>query len=200
MLDIMTNAPRPLQVGEKTYQVGALKLTELGQLQRWIRTHSACPSEVLRATIDMIPEAERSRAVAEARAADYDWPPAPGTVMGNTILFRDPAGQMEFLRIFFCKFQSVSTAELAEIAAGLSEEDFGVLIAIAFGDDDLDPTEARAAARTRLAALAAQQEADARALDAMATAMLGASSLPTSGETAKESSPPTSESSPSPSS
>lgn len=187
MLHILFAAPKPIQIGDREYKVGALKLAELALLHRWIADHYELPSVALRRTIDLLPESERSLAVAKARVADEDGAPAPGTVAGNTILFRSPDGQMEFLRVFLGKHQAVMEDELATLASHLSEEDFGVFVALAFGDDDLDPTAARAAVEERLKAMADLQDAAARAL-------AGGLSLPGSGaeETALPASPSTS--------
>ena len=40
MLDILVAAPRQIRIGGKPYLVGALKIYELGLLQRYIRDHA----------------------------------------------------------------------------------------------------------------------------------------------------------------
>ncbi|MDR3634352.1 MAG: hypothetical protein P4L84_11155 [Isosphaeraceae bacterium] len=199
MLHILTNAPRTIRVGDKEYLIGALKLVELGRLQRWIGDHSKCPSDVLRGTLDLIPADERSKAVAEARDADYEWPPAPGTHEGNTILFRDPAGQEFFLKVMFTKHQAVTTEELGQIASHFSVEDFLTLVDIAFGEDDLDPELARAAVRERQKAMRDLQDALLKAQADLqeAAALLFAARAETAGESSSAGSGTTGEECPS---
>lgn len=155
MLDLLTNAPREVTFGPRTLKVGALKLKELGQLQRWIRDHSMRPLVRLKEELSLHPEEDHRALRLAALRADKAWPPSINSAEGNAVLFDDPDGQAYFLAVMLRKYQEVDDATLDEIAAGLSEIDFGVLVQIAFGEDDLDPKAAKEAALQRLEAIKA---------------------------------------------
>lgn len=154
MLDLLSNAPRPVRFGQRSLQVGALKIREIGLLQRWIRDHAVRPSERLKADLAILPEEDHRRLRYEAAIAERNWPPNVNTPEGNAVLFGDPDGQLYFLGVMLRKFQpDLDDAVLDEVAAGLSDLDFVVLQQIAFGEDDLDPKEVRAEILARLAKL-----------------------------------------------
>lgn len=151
MLDLLTNAPREVRFGDRTLRVGALKLRELGYLQRWVRDHSVRPTVKAQEELAFLPEEEHREHRKAAVLAERNWPPAINSPEGNAILFDDPDGQLCFLAVMFRKFQPELTDEdIDEIAGGLSEVDFGVLVQVAFGQDDLDPKAARGAVLERL--------------------------------------------------
>lgn len=151
MLDLLSAAPIEILCGERKLKVGALKLREFGLLQRFVRDHSIRPTVALREIQDLIAPEDRRQALKDALIADREWPPGIGSAAGNAVLFGDDEGQRLFLGVMLRKYQpSMTDAELDEIFAGISGEDFGALIQIAFGEDGLDPGEARAAARKRL--------------------------------------------------
>lgn len=196
MLDLLTAAPKDIRFGDRVLKIGALKIKELGQLQRWVRDHDIRPTARVKALADVFDAAEYRDQMKRAVIEERDWPPAVGTYLGNQILFSSLEGQEFFLRIFLGKYQEISDELIDQITSGLSEEDFGVLVSIAFGEDDLDPESVRAAAR---AAIAAAMEAAQEQIDA-GTESTGESSSSTSHETLLTGPPPSSESSPSPSS
>ena len=158
MLDLLTASPKEIAFGEKRYQVGALKMRELGQLQRWIRDHAERPTKRAERECDFLPPEEHRELKKAAVLAERHWPPAIGTGEGNRLLLTDEDGQRYFLEVMLGKYQAVSAEELDELLAGMSEGDFATLVAIAFGEDDLDPEQARARAQERL-----QEVADALA-------------------------------------
>lgn len=220
MLDIMTNAPRAIRCGDRTLQVGALKLRELGLLQRWIRDHATHPADRLKQELEFAPEADHRKLRYEAMIAARQWPPQINTAAGNTVLLGDPDGQLFFLGVMLRKFQPALTdAELDAIAGSLSELDFGVLCRIGFGEDDLDPKAVREAILSEFRAIAAaldpkkDQETAAEtgpgpatptgsgsSIPAAATDPTGGDSSTRSGTTRPISPPGSSPSSPSPSS
>lgn len=156
MLDLLTNAPKGVQFGKRQLLVGPLKLRELGLLQRWIRDHSEKPTAALEKVLAFIPEEDQRDAKKAAVLAERDWPPAVGTAEGNAVLFGDPDGQYHFLAVLLRKYQpELHDDFLNEVAAGLSHEDFGVLVQIAFGEDDFDPEALREAAKARIQAVQA---------------------------------------------
>lgn len=194
MLDLLTNAPREVSFGPRKFLVGALKLRELGYLQRWIRDHSVRPTVALKETIGLYEEEDRRAATKAAVMAERNWPPQVNTVEGNTVLFEDPEGQLFFLGVMLKKFQPALTdEEVNTVAEGISEVDFGVLVQIAFGEDDLDPKAVREAAIARLEMVRAVL-LERLGQDPVST---GESSSPPTGTSESESSPISSPSSPS---
>lgn len=156
MLDLLSAAPKVVRFGNRTLRVGALKLRELGLLQRFIRDHTERPTAALKASLEFHPADDHARLKAEALAADAHWPPAVGTLEGNQILFGSEEGQRHFLGVMLRKYQpDLDDAFLEEVMGGVSEEDLGVLASVAFGEDDVDPEAIRSQARARLAALKA---------------------------------------------
>jgi len=177
----LTNAPREVAFGPRKLLVGALKLRELGQLQRWIRDHAVRPTAKLKDELPFYPEDEHRALRKAAVLAEKNWPPAINTSEGNAILFDDPEGQLCFLAVMLKKFQpDLTDADLDEIAGGISEVDFGVLVQIAFGEDDLDPKVAKATTVERLEMLSKAFHA-AVAQQAAAEAPTGGSSSTSSG-------------------
>jgi hypothetical protein len=153
MIDILTNAPVAVRFGDRTYRVGALKMLELGQLQRWIRDHAIRPTVQARADLEYLPPEEHAARMKAAHLAERDWPPSIGSEEGNRILLTDLDGQRFFLTVLFAKYQpDLTAADVDAILAGLSPEDYGVLVALAFGEDGLDPEVVRAAVGPRIAA------------------------------------------------
>jgi hypothetical protein len=149
MIDILTAAPKEIRFGDRTLRVGALKLRELGLLQRWIREHAEKPGDRLRRELELLPEedhADARRAAARAERPE-SWPPAIGSAEGNRILLSHEDGQHYFLQVMLTKYQPLDPDELDALAAGLSDDHFGMLVRIAFGGDDLDPSEALTQAR-----------------------------------------------------
>jgi hypothetical protein len=122
MLDILVAAPREIRIGDRAYKVGALKLLELGYLQRWIRDHGERPAEIA-----------------------YEWPPSINSREGYRILTGDLAGQLYFLAVFFRKHQpELDDPAIEGIAAAVGIVDFLTFWTIAIGQDDLDPEAVRA--------------------------------------------------------
>lgn len=154
MLDLLTAAPREVKFGERTLKLGALKLRELGLLQRWIRDHAEKPTDRLQRTLPFLEPEEHRAAKKAAVQAENDWPPAVGTAAGNEVLFHDLDGQLYFLSVMARKHNpELTDADINAIADGLSPADFGLLVMIAFGEDDFDPEVYRAAAGTVFPAL-----------------------------------------------
>lgn len=149
MIDILTAAPKEIRFGDRTLLVGALKLRELGLLQRWIREHAEKPGDRLRRELELLPEEDHADARRQAARAERpeSWPPAIGSAEGNRILLAHEDGQLYFLKMMLTKYQSLTESEIDEIAEGLSDDHFGMLVRIAFGSDDLDPSEALTRAR-----------------------------------------------------
>lgn len=181
MLDLLTNAPREVAFGPRKFLIGALKLLEIGYLDRWIREHSVRPLVKLKEELSLYPEEEHRALRKAAVLAEKNWPPEFNTAEGNAILFKDPDGRQFFLKTMFRKFQpDLADEVLTEIIAGLSEVDFGVIVQIASGEDDLDPKAAKATAVARLEMLQAAFQA-AVAKQAAAEAPTGESSSTSSG-------------------
>jgi len=140
MLDILVAAPREIAIGGKPYKIGALKLLELGYLQRWIRDHAG-----------------------EAPGGREDWPPSFHSMEGTRILFGDLEGQLYFLGVFFRKHQpELTDQDIQAIAGAIGDTDFWTFWSVAVGSDDLDPEAARASVtefKKLQAAVDAQQPA-----------------------------------------
>ncbi|WP_422928563.1 hypothetical protein [Singulisphaera sp. PoT] len=156
MLDLITAAPKAIRFGDRILKVGALKLRELGLLQRWIRDHSVRPTVAVKAVLEFYEDAaERRQVMKQAVIDERYWPPSIGTPDGNGVLFDDLEGQEYFLGVMLRKYQPLTDEELSEILGGISHDDFGMLVRVAFGEDDLDPEEIRRQQQAkRLAALA----------------------------------------------
>lgn len=152
MLDLLTAAPREVKFGERKLLVGALKLREFGLLNRWIRDHAERPTVRAKRECETLDPADHRETLKAATEEErLNWPPTVETREGGSLLLGDPDGQMHFLTIMLRKYQPEMTDDdLDGIAAGLSQEDLGVLAQIAFGQDDLDPEAVRAAAQERL--------------------------------------------------
>lgn len=160
MLDLLSSAPQTVKFGQRTLLIGALKLKELGLLQRYIRDHAPKATALAQAELQFFPAEEHQGILKTAAIADRDWPPAVGSWDGNSVLFSNEEGQRYFLGVMLRKFQpDLDDAFVDSVTAGLSDEDFGVLIKIAFGEDSLDPLEVRRQARARLTAGRASEAA-----------------------------------------
>jgi len=155
LLDLLTAAPKDIAFGDRTFKVGALKMRELGLLQRWIRDHAVRPTVKAKAEAELLDPADRRELMKQAVFAEREWPPAIGSAEGNRMLLTDPDGQRRFLAVMLGKYQALTDTDIDAVLAGVSEEDFGVLVAIAFGEDDLDPEQARARVTERLQEVAA---------------------------------------------
>lgn len=155
MLDIMTAAPREIRIGNaersRVLKVGALKLAELGLLQRWIRDHAIPPLVRLEEELKVAPEDQhrdmKYKAWVEQRD---DWPPAPYSPKGVTALFANGSddGIRFFLDVFLRKHNEVSDDEITFYMKCLDMADLDAMVGIAFGADDIDPKAVWAAARS----------------------------------------------------
>lgn len=145
MIDLLTNAPTEITLAGRCYEVAALRLRELGRLQRWVRDHSVRPTEAVKEDLENWPEAEHRRLNKEAFFAERDhWPPSIGGAIANRMLMMDPEGQRRFVDLMLRVHQpSLPPAEVNEVLRDLTIEDFGGLLAVAFGDYDLDPDSGR---------------------------------------------------------
>jgi hypothetical protein len=153
MLDLLTAAPIEVAFGTRTYRIGALKMREFGLLQRWIRDHAERPTVAAERLVAVSPPEEHRRIRKEAVIAERDWPPAVGSEDGNRVLLGDPEGQAYFVRVMLAKYRpDITEAEVDEVLAGLSPEDFGILVAVAFGEDRTDPKALKALATAARAA------------------------------------------------
>lgn len=156
MLDILTAAPVSIKFGDRTFRVGALKLRELGLLQRFVREHVPKPTVAVKEILPLYPPEEHRELLKQAVFDERDWPPSVGTAEGNKPLLTTEDGQRCLVSVVLRKYQpDLSDADIDDIMGGLSEEDFYVLYSIAFGEDGSDPEAVRAASRDRLAALQA---------------------------------------------
>jgi len=159
MLDLLTAAPKTVRFGDRKLKVGALKLKELGLLQRWIRDHSVRPTVAVKAILEFYDPTEHRQLLKQAVIDERSWPPTIGTAEGNRVLFDDLEGQEFFLSVMLRKYQKdLSDEALGEIMEGLNADDFGMLVSIAFGEDDLDPEDARRQAQLRRLAAVASLE------------------------------------------
>ena len=157
MLDLLTSAPVSVKFGSRTLQVGALKLRELGVLQRFIRETVPKPTVAAKAMLEFYPPEEHRELLKNAALAEAngEWPPAVGTAEGNRVLLGSPEGQRCLVAVMLRKYQPEMTeGEVDDILGGMNEEDFYVLFNIGFGEDGADPEALRAATRDRLATLA----------------------------------------------
>lgn len=147
MLDLLSGVPRDVAFGDRRFKIGALKLREFAILAGFIREHAVRPTEAVKEALEFYPEEEHRQLKKEAFLEERDnWPPSVGTEAGHRILFGCEDGQKLFLQVMLGKYRKdpLSDAEVDEIMGGLSPTDFGVLVAIAFGEDLLDPEALRA--------------------------------------------------------
>ncbi len=152
MLDLLTAAAREVKFGGETYKLGALKMRELGLLQRWLRDHAERPTVRAKRECEFLDPADHAKRLRDAADEERDnWPPSLETREGNKALMGDPDGRAFFLAVMFRKYQpDITDEKLDEIMAGLSADDFGLLTMIAFGADDLDPEALRATVTAKL--------------------------------------------------
>jgi hypothetical protein len=148
MLDILCDTPHEARLAGRVYRIGPLKLKEFGMLQRWIRDHAERPDERLKRDLELLPPEDhadaRRRAVQAMRPEN--WPPPVGSPEGNRILVTTEDGQRYFLSVMLGKHQAIADEEVEDLMFRLSDIDFGMLVRVAFGSDDLDPSTARAEA------------------------------------------------------
>jgi hypothetical protein len=183
-LDLLCGSPTEIDLGGKSFRVGPLKLRELGELQAFVRKVVPKPTEAVKPLLEGLTADERKALLAEARAEERHWPPAIGTRAGNAPVLTTPEGQRLFLRVLIGKHQPGFSNEDAEELMGiLAEEDFGVLVGLAFGDEGTDPKALREAMRAVLRAAAAAQAA------AMIGGPTGGNSSTTPGPTLPTSTP-----------
>lgn len=156
--------PRPIRVAGREYKIGALKLKEIAMLQRWIREHAERPTVRATREAQWFPEGERDALRRAAALEERDaWPPSPGSRQGNRILFDDEEGWRAFLGVFFGKHQPLKDDDIDHLLGVLDEVDMNVFVAVAFGEDDLDPEALRADAREQMEAERVRLRAAARA-------------------------------------
>ena len=142
MLDLLTAAPKEVAFGDRRFKVGALKMKELGLLQRWIRDHSERPTVVAERMLSLLDPADHRQLRKDAVMLEREWPPEIGTPEGNSVLFSDPDGQKFFLSVMLRKYQpDLPDSVIDEVTEGLSMAGLSILVAMAFGTDDLDPEE-----------------------------------------------------------
>jgi|GEM_PF-3230259 len=153
MLDLLTAAPKEIAFGDYRFKVGALKMKELGLLQRWIRDHAERPTVVAERMLRFADPADHRQIRKDAVMAEREWPPEIGTPEGNSVLFSDPDGQKHFLGVMLRKYQpDLADPVVDEVTQGLSMAGLSILVAIAFGTDDLDPEELSRLAKEAMAA------------------------------------------------
>lgn len=143
-LDFLTGATQPFEVAGQTFQVGPIRLAEIGQLMKYIRLHAVKPTEIVRQNRDLIDPEDWKRAVTEAVAEETNnWPPSVGSEEGNRILFAQYEGQREFVRVVLSKHQTISETDLDELMKRVTELDIEVLCVVAYGVEGLSPKKIR---------------------------------------------------------
>jgi hypothetical protein len=159
VLDILCDAPHEVRLVGRVYRIGPLKLTEFGLLQRWLRDHAERPDERLKRDLEILPpedHADARRRAAQAMRPE-NWPLPVGSLEGNRLLVTTEDGQRYFLRVMLGKHQAIADGVVEELMGRLSDIDFGMLVRVAFGSDDLDPSTARADAERELQAYRARR-------------------------------------------
>src|SRR4051794_18977933 len=124
MLDLLVNAPTEVKLGARTYLVAALKLRQLGYLPRWVRAHSARPTEVARESVGHHPPEERREVLKAGVFGEHDWPPSIGTDAASRVLFSSSEGLRYFVAAMLAPHQpELSSEQLDEILGLIGEEE-----------------------------------------------------------------------------
>jgi hypothetical protein len=153
MLDLLTAAPVEVRFGDKVYKLGALKLREWGILQKFIRERSPRPTEAIKPLVELTDDPKEKREL--QKAAHFEerdhWPPPVGSLAGNRLLLNEEDGQKLLVRVMLEKYnRSITDAEVEAFFGDLSNEGFGIVVALAFGEDGMDPQQARKEWRQRM--------------------------------------------------